>query len=135
MSEELKKDGEIGFGKCSTCGAQNYACGCPLLIQHSMPEEHDKYEIGEQKELKKEWEREFDEKFKTFTFKGKSEPSLFAQTVVYEDVKSFISFLLARQQEEFVKRIEDEAVKVCKGDDDCIDTFSEIFADIKSKLK
>ena len=37
-------------------------------------------------------------------------------------------------QEEFVKRIEDEAVKVCKGDDDCIDTFSEIFADIKSKL-
>jgi hypothetical protein len=41
---------------------------------------------------------------------------------------------LAKQQEEFVKRIEEEAVKVCKGDDDCIDTFSEIFADIKSKL-
>ena len=25
--------GEIGYGQCSTCGAKNNACGCPLVIQ------------------------------------------------------------------------------------------------------
>jgi hypothetical protein len=92
-------------------------------------------------ELKKGWEREFDEKYY-----NKNNPSglnttgFEFQKHMIDDVKSFISSLLAKQQEEFVKIAENILTPHGFESDD---TFTEnaiqevkerCLADIKSKL-
>jgi hypothetical protein len=54
-------------------------------------------------ELKKEWEIEFDEKFNAFP---DNPVDYVVKKEVIDEIKSFISSLLAKQQEEFVKMID-----------------------------
>jgi hypothetical protein len=103
-------------------------------------------ECCEGEELKKEWSDEFDEKYY-----NKNNPSglntrgFKFQKQMIDDVKSFISSLLAKQQEEFVKILESKkngekcpkgwGCDHCGG---CVDLYDEalddVLADIKSKL-
>jgi hypothetical protein len=111
-------------------------------------------------ELKKEWEREFDKKFpwlssmKVTPNRGEDyEKARILQELVNktnEDVKSFISSLLAKQQEEFMKCIPEEKETYENADsigelegEDSLDKygklhervgFNQCIADIKSKL-
>jgi hypothetical protein len=82
----------------------------------------------EVEELKKEWERQFDEKFAGY-WRGQSIP---------DEIKFFINLLLAKQQEEFVKCIPEEKGMSAEGNDviSWAKTvgYNDCIADIKSKL-
>ena len=81
-------------------------------------------------ELKKEWEIEFEVRYKS------NENYVFDE-VTFLDLKSFISSLLAKQQEEFVKILDDVGLH---GDFDSKTVhlaefgYNQCIADIKSKL-
>jgi hypothetical protein len=83
-------------------------------------------------ELKKEWERQLEEEFNWTPLFGKSSGAL-------KQMKVFISSLLAKQQEEFVKSIPEE--KVYNPDERHwedpvkVDGYNQCITDIKSKLK
>ena len=83
-------------------------------------------------ELKKEWEREFDDIIEHLPLMDNSRN---LNNKWKKKFKSFISSLLAKQQEEFVKMIEDRMVD---GYSDLSkyknDILGELLADIKSKL-
>jgi hypothetical protein len=91
-------------------------------------------ECCEGEELKKEWEIEFEK----FTLKGHGGWTEYPDMM--EQTKSFISSLLAKQQEEFVKCLPEEKNKVIHPDDINFNEFYEnrgynaCIADIKSKL-
>jgi hypothetical protein len=80
-------------------------------------------------ELKKEWESSFDELADdNFGCFGESP---------YPSIKSFISSLLAKQQEEFVKLIEDwkKIPPLTEYQTAYNEALDDVIADIKSKLK
>jgi hypothetical protein len=77
-------------------------------------------------ELKKEWEEQFDYDF----VKINGENTIKIMKIY---LKSFISSLLAKQQEEFVKMI-DEIEPYSLGDDSANRGYLQALADIKSKL-
>ena len=85
-------------------------------------------------ELKKDWEREFDEKFPEMRISPKGSPDVFLPNAPRKMLKDFISSLLAKQQEEFVKALEE-----ARDDDSCecdnCNRTRKFIADIKSKLK
>ena len=64
-------------------------------------------------ELKKERSEQFDEKFYDIDCPGFSEHTV--KCAEYKNIKQFISFLLAKQQEEFVKMI--EAIEIVDSSD------------------
>ena len=104
-SEELKKECQCPLGSNSICKK----CG-------EMPEE-----------LKKEWEREFDDEF---PYLGEDSYDLNRK-----GIKSFISSLLAKRQEEFVKMIDEIPTEVPEYEYNDYDKGRKDFkADIKSKL-
>jgi len=84
-------------------------------------------------ELKKEWEREFDIYFGQDQYGG-------FKAFTQDNVKTFINFLLAKQQEEFVKKVKgmlqtENHDDYYYGYNDALNDLLEDFADIKSKLK
>jgi hypothetical protein len=87
-------------------------------------------------ELKKEWEEDLAFNF-TFLHEIKHDKLGDA----YDRVKSFISFLLAKQQEEFVKMIKNRTGVIAYADTDkgtverILISRDDLLADIKSKLK
>ena len=87
-------------------------------------------------ELKKEWREEFREYFdKTLKPKKPTMANLDRELMV-----DFISKLLAKQQEEFVKKVKGMLMDDSNHDDyyygynDALNDLLEDFADIKSKL-
>jgi hypothetical protein len=87
-------------------------------------------------ELKKEWEKSFDEMFGQFQYPGITSPSWNEI-----DMKRFISSLLAKQQADFVKCIPEEKPLLEEDREEeattneLIMAYNECIADIKSKLK
>ncbi len=77
-------------------------------------------------EPSKSWELEFDSFVKSAYTLFLSETS--------ERVKSFISKTLLSERTALVSEIEETAQKVCNGDDDCIDNFTELWQEIKTNL-
>jgi hypothetical protein len=85
-------------------------------------------------ELKKEWSDEFDEKFNAFP---DNPVDYVVKKEVIDEIKSFISFLLAKQQEEFVKMVGGLKYQPYDSTVDPFrqDGYSACIADIKSKLE
>ena len=87
-------------------------------------------------ELKKEWEGQFDLQFT----KDSSYPGVRClRSENPEEIKSFISSLLAKQQEEFVKIVEEQKTRfrcgACEGAKCGHTHCCMCIADIKSKLR
>jgi predicted site-specific integrase-resolvase len=84
-------------------------------------------------ELSDTWEIEFDEKYYNKNLpSGLNTRGFKFQKQMIDDVKSFISSLLAKQQEEFVKIV--ERVEKVNDSNGRYNACQEILADIKSKL-
>jgi predicted nucleotide-binding protein (sugar kinase/HSP70/actin superfamily) len=91
-------------------------------------------------ELKKEWEVQFENKVNNFEFQDGFGGDEFNQ----EKIKSFISEILAKQQEEFVKIVIEiikeygnkphRNVGIVSKCSCCGSTLDDLLADIKSKL-
>jgi len=126
------------------CNCEDISCleGCTKPHTHKgfwcekcHPERY-KDTTTQPEELKKEWEKSFDEMFGQFQYPGITSPSWNEI-----DMKRFISSLLAKQQEEFVKIVteleaKDEDIEPRGGF--CVefaDGYNNALADIKSKLK
>jgi hypothetical protein len=90
-------------------------------------------------ELKKEWEREFEEKYADRPLFSILENGKMIKE--YGNIISFISSLLAKQQEEFVKKVKGMLMDDSNHNDyyygynDALNDLLEDFADIKNKLK
>ena len=92
-------------------------------------------------ELKKEWEREFDDFL--FGLSIRSDYSSYIGSFHCAKIKEFINLLLAKQQEEFVKILESKRPDVCNcvgGEYNCEhwgkhELIDDLLADIKSKIK
>jgi hypothetical protein len=82
-------------------------------------------------ELKKEWEIEFDEMFSDPIYSIKSFGTE-DYKYIEDDIKSFISSLLAKQQADFVEIV--ERVEKLNDSNGRYNACQEILADIKSKI-
>jgi hypothetical protein len=91
-------------------------------------------------ELKKEWRDEFDEEFGSFLDSADMEFGPWDGTSSSDKIKSFISSLLAKQQEEFVRIVKNRTGVIAYADTDkgtverILISRDDLFADIKSKL-
>lgn len=88
-------------------------------------------------ELKKEWEKEFEKKF----FYDIERYEKYTGLNIEKELKSFISSLLTKQQEEFVKMVEAVCAELYLTGNEPrsldfreIEEYNQALADIKSKL-